>query len=96
MSFVIRSVRMFSGWPREEAAQGGLRRVHRFCGVTLGGEDQANGLELEGQDFGQLAKPLDHLRLVTVGGQRIQLEHEPIDRSGIGQSVSSRARKLPR
>lgn len=96
MSFIIRGVRMFSGWPREEAAQGGLRRVHRLCGLTLGSEDQANALELDGEDCGELSKPLVHLRLVTVGGERIQLKHEPIDRSGIGQSVSSCARELPR
>lgn len=96
MAYVVRSVRLFSGWPDDDASEGGLRRIHHLCGLTLGGEDQANAVEFERQCFGQCTQPLDHLRLITVGGQRIQLEQEPIDRSGIGQSVGSCSRKLPK
>ena len=96
MPFIIRGVRMFSGWPDEEAREGGLRRVHRLCGLTLGVEDRSDCLEFIGQDFSQLTQPLVHLRLVAFDGQLIEAEQQAIDRSSIGQSGDAGPRKLHR
>ena len=94
MPFIIRGVRMFSGWPDEEAPEGGLRRVHRLCGLTLGGDDLLDGGEFDGQDFSQFTQPLVHLRLVAVDGQCIQTDQQAIDRSSISQSGDACSRKL--
>lgn len=91
---VIRGVRMFSGWPDEEAAQGGLRRVHRLCGLTLGGDDLLDGGEFDGQDFNQRRQSASYLRLVAMNGQRTDLQDQSVNRSGVGQSVSSCARQV--
>lgn len=88
MSFIIRGVRMFSGWPREEAAESGLRRVHRFCGVTLDSHDLLDGGEFDGQDFAQCRQTAGYLRVVTLNGQRVDPQNQTVDRSGICQSVS--------
>ena len=96
MTFIIRGVRMFSGWPDEEAPEGGLRRVHRLCGLALGNHDLLDGGEFDGQDFSQFTQPPVHLVLIAIDGQRIELKQQPVNRSGIGQSVGSCARKLPR
>lgn|GEM_PF-2586923 len=96
MPFIIRGVRMFSGWPDEESPEGGLRRVHRLCGLTLGGDDHADGLEFAWQDFSQRSQSASHLSLVALNGQLIDPQDETVNRSGIGQSVGPRTRKLPR
>lgn len=93
---VIRGVRMFSGWPDEEAAQGGLRRVHRLCGLTLGGDDLLNGGDFDGQDFSERRQSASYLSLVALNGQLIDPQDQPVNRSGIGQSVGASARKVPR
>lgn len=96
MPFIIRGVRMFSGWPDEEASEGGLRRVHRLCGLTLGSDDLLDGGEFDGQDFNQSRQSASYLTLVALNGQLIDPQDQPINRSGIGQCVGASTRKVPR
>lgn len=96
MPFIIRGVRMFSGWPDEEAPEGGLRRVHRLCGLTLGGDDLLDGSDFTGQHADQRLQRIHHIRIATLDGKRIEPANHAISSDGINQSLCLGSRKLPR
>lgn len=84
MGFRVRGVRMFCGHTdaREDADCWPLREVVSLCGLTLGGEDAPDDGAVRGHSLSKKRQQGQRIRLATLGGQLLDLDHRPI--SGVG------------
>lgn len=67
---------------REDADCWPLREIVSLCGLTLGGEDTPDNRAVRGHSFGKKCQQGQRIRLATLGGQLLDLDHRPI--SGVG------------
>ncbi|WBT04841.1 hypothetical protein PFY01_09255 [Brevundimonas vesicularis] len=67
---------------REDADCWPLREIVSLCGLTLGGEDAPDDRAVRGHSFGKKRQQSQRVRLATVGGQLLDLDHCPI--GGVG------------
>lgn len=84
MGFRVRGVRMWLGDTdaREDADCWPLREIVSLCGLTLGGEDAPNNGAVRGNSLSEKRQQGQRIRLATVGGELLDLDHRPI--SGVG------------
>ena len=85
---IIRGVEMFLGWAPEDAPDGGcspLRRITHLCGLTLGGEAAPDDGAVRGHALSQHRQKVQGIRLATLGGQLLDVDHRPIGGVGDGQ-----------
>ncbi len=67
---------------REDADCWPLREIVSLCGLTLGGEDASDDGAVSGHSFGKKRQHSQRIRLATIGGQLLDLDHRPI--GGVG------------
>lgn len=80
MGFRVRGVRMWLGDAdaREDADCWPLREIVSLCGLTLGGEDAPDDRAVRGHSLSKKRKQGQSVRLATVGGELLNLDHRPI------------------
>lgn len=67
---------------REDADCWPLREIVSLCGLTLGGEDAPDDGAVRGHSLSKKRQQSQRIRLATVGGQLLDLDHRPI--GGVG------------
>lgn len=84
MGFRVRGVRMWLGDTdaREDADCWPLREIVSLCGLTLGCEDAPDDGAVRRASLSQHRQKVQGIRLATLGGQLLDLDHRPI--GGVG------------
>ncbi|WP_295169765.1 hypothetical protein [uncultured Brevundimonas sp.] len=67
---------------REDADCWALREIISLCGLTLGGQDAPDDGALRRHSLSKKRQQGQRVRLATVGGQLLDLDHRPI--GGVG------------
>ena len=71
---------------REDADCWPLREIVSLCGLTLGGEDAPDDGAVRRAALSQHRQQSERIRLATLGGQLLDLDHRPI--GGVGNDQS--------
>lgn len=79
---VVRGVRMFSGYVREEGGERPLREITRLCGLTFGADHAPQDRAVPLDRISQIRQGRKGIRLATVGGERLDFPDHPVD--GVG------------
>ncbi len=84
MGFRVRGVRMWlrDTDAREDADCWPLREIVSLCGLTLSGEDAPDDWAVRGHSLSEKRQQSQRIRLATVGGQLLDLDHRPV--GGVG------------
>lgn len=79
---VVRGVRLFSGYAREEGGERPLREVTRLCGLTLGGDYAPQDRAVPVDRISQIRQGREGIRLATVDGELTDFADQSVN--GVG------------